>query len=180
MSGIDVSMLIPDAQDLSGKAVLVTGGTSGIGRATARLLARAGARVVPFARDQEKLQEALDEIRSTRGEAHGITADVSRIEDVRRVFDEVDRWLGGLDILVNNAAISGEDFPDELLEEMERMVRTNVVGYLACAREALRRIQDRGARHAGRFDERGPSRGGKQHVRERRRGGMYAFAEGRG
>ncbi|CAA9363489.1 MAG: hypothetical protein AVDCRST_MAG68-4623 [uncultured Gemmatimonadetes bacterium] len=147
MSGIEVGMLIPDAQDLSGRAVLVTGGSSGIGRATARALASLGARVVTFARDQDKLQEALDEIRSTGGEAHGIVADVSRIEDVRRVFEEVDRRLGGLDILVNNAAVSGEDFPDESLEEIDRMVRTNVVGYLACAHEALRRIQERERGH---------------------------------
>jgi NADP-dependent 3-hydroxy acid dehydrogenase YdfG len=147
MSRTDLHFLVPDARDLAGKAVLVTGGTTGIGRATARLLAALGARVLTFGRDEQDLNAALEEIRAAGGEAHGITADVSRMEDVRRVFAEVDGRLGGLDILVNNAAVSGESFPEQPLEEIEYVVRTNVVGYLAVAHEAVRRMTERGGGH---------------------------------
>jgi NAD(P)-dependent dehydrogenase (short-subunit alcohol dehydrogenase family) len=133
-----------EPQSVAGKAIIVTGGTTGIGRAIARLLAARGARLFIFGRHEEELNEALEEIRAAGGEVYGLTADVSRIEDVRRVFQEADERLGGLDVLVNNAGISSEPFEGEELDELEYVVRTNLVGYLACAREATRRMKGRG------------------------------------
>ena len=132
-----------EPESVAGKAIIVTGGTTGIGRATARLLASNGARVLIFGRDEGDLNDALDELRSAGGEVHGLTADVSRTADVQRVFREADDKLGELDILVNNAAISGGDFPQQEMDDLEYMVRTNVVGYIACAREATQRMQGR-------------------------------------
>lgn len=133
-----------EPQHVESKAVVVTGGTTGIGRATARLLAAHGARVLILGRHQEALDEALAELRAQGAEATGLTADTSRMEDVRRVFREADEQLGGLDILVNNAALSSESFTEEALDEIEYVVRTNVAGYLACAREAVERMKGRG------------------------------------
>jgi NAD(P)-dependent dehydrogenase (short-subunit alcohol dehydrogenase family) len=147
MARPDLHPLIPDAESVSGKAVLVTGGTTGIGRATARLLLGQGARVLVFGRDEGALRDALAELEGTGGEVHGLTADVSLMDDVRRVFAEVDRRLGGLDILVNNAAVTGEGFEDDDLERIEYVVRSNVVGYLACAHEAVARMKVRGRGH---------------------------------
>lgn len=144
ISDVDVTRFIPDVQSVTGKAVLVTGGTSGIGRATVRLLAAQGARVLTFGRDEVELQATLAEI---DGEVHGVVADVSRLDDVREVFAEVDRYLDGLDVLVNNAALMRGDFRQQALEDMEYVVRTNVVGYLACAQEAVERMQKRGSGH---------------------------------
>ena len=66
---------------------------------------------------------------------------------MREIFAEVDRHLGGLDILVDNAAITGDGFEDDPLERIEYIVRTNVVGYLACAREAVERMKESGGGH---------------------------------
>lgn len=134
-------------RSLTGKTVVVTGGTTGIGRATVRLLAARGARVLIFGRHEEELNEALEDLRGTGGEVHGLTADQAREEDVRRVFEVADETLGELDILINNAAIS----PDSLLEiepdDLRYALDTNLFGPLACAREAARRMQERGEGH---------------------------------
>jgi NAD(P)-dependent dehydrogenase (short-subunit alcohol dehydrogenase family) len=144
MSGGSAGDLVLDEQSVSGRSVLVTGGTTGIGREVARLLAGRGARVLVFGRDEGALQEALEDLRGGGGEVHGIQADVSRMGDVRRVFAEVDQRLGGLDVLVNNAAVTGEDFDEDSLETIEYVIRTNVVGYVACAQQAVERMKGGG------------------------------------
>src|SRR5881296_1639186 len=77
-------------QSLAGKSVVVTGGTTGIGRATALRLASEGARLLIFGRHERELKDALDDIQSA-GEVHGLTADQARHEDVQRVFKEADQ-----------------------------------------------------------------------------------------
>src|SRR4051812_29451986 len=117
----------PEQMGVEGKSAIVTGGTTGIGAATAKLLAQHGAKVLIFGRHEKELNETLATIQSTAaqseapggidrsakpqaigGAVHGIIADQSRPEDVQRVFEHADRLLGGVDILINNAAISGE------------------------------------------------------------------------
>ncbi|HEV2131416.1 MAG TPA: SDR family oxidoreductase, partial [Longimicrobiaceae bacterium] len=136
-----------EPQEIAGRTVVISGGTTGIGRATARLLAAHGARVLIFGRHEEELNEALEEIRAAGGEVYGLTADQSRLEDVQRVFEEADHRLGDLDILINNAAVS----PDSLLEgepeELRYAIETNLGGPIACTREAARRMQSRGEGH---------------------------------
>lgn len=85
--------------DLRGRTALVTGGGRGIGRSTALALARCGAAVVVTGRDREQLDSVAGEIRASSGDARAIPADISREEEVRRLFD----GAGGIDILVNNA-----------------------------------------------------------------------------
>ncbi|MBV9868605.1 MAG: SDR family oxidoreductase [Abitibacteriaceae bacterium] len=133
--------------NITGKAAVVTGGTSGIGRAVAQLLAERGARVLIFGRHEEELQAALTEIQTTGGEVHGITADTSRQEDVQRVFQEADQRLGGVDILVNNAALAGGSITQVGYQEIQQTVTVNVIGYLSCAYEALQRMQKQGSGH---------------------------------
>lgn len=83
-----------ESQSLSGKAIIVTGGTTGIGRATALRLVAAGANVLIFGRNEKELTEALADIRAAGdGQVHGLTADTSKPEDVKRVFQEADRLL---------------------------------------------------------------------------------------
>lgn len=147
MTSTDFRNLVPDVQDVAGKNVLVTGGTTGIGRAIVVALATRGARVLTLGRDESDLEDALREVRDAGGEAHGLVADLSRVEDVRRAFTEVDRRLDRLDILVNNAAVYGEEFEEQTLENIDYVVRTNIVGYLACAHEAVLRMKRSGEGH---------------------------------
>ncbi len=92
---------------LSGKVAIVTGGSTGIGYATARSMAREGARVAICARRADVLEQAAADLREdTGGEIVPVTADVSREGDIQQVFDAVLGRFGRLDILVNNAGKS--------------------------------------------------------------------------
>jgi len=130
--------------ELAGKRILVTGGTTGIGRATVALLAEQGARVLTFGRHEAELQDSLANARGRGGDVEGLTADVATREGVAAVFAAVDDKLGGLDILVNNAGIAIKPVQDISDEEWRYGVETDFVGYLACTRAALARMQSAG------------------------------------
>src|SRR5688500_16062512 len=125
-----------DFTELAEKRVLITGGTTGIGRATALLLASRGAHVLIFGRHEKELNDAMRDLRATSSKVHGMTADASRIEDVRRVFKAVDDQLGGIDVLINNAALGAEGLASMKQEDWEYVVRSNLIGYMSCAHEA--------------------------------------------
>jgi len=129
---------------LAGKRILVTGGTTGIGRACVLALARAGARVLTFGRHQDALDDALKDAHAQNGQVFGLTADASQRDDIEKVFTEVDEQLGGLDILVNNAAIKVGTVQDSTEDEWRYAVETDFVGYLACAKAAIARLRDKG------------------------------------
>src|SRR5713101_1241172 len=90
---------------LRGKVAAITGGSEGIGKATAMRLAQEGARVAICARRPDVLQAAADEIGKV-GDVLAISADVSKAEDVERFIGEIVERFGRLDILVNNAGTS--------------------------------------------------------------------------
>jgi 3-oxoacyl-[acyl-carrier protein] reductase len=93
--------------ELGGKVALITGGSDGLGRATAARLAAAGAKVAICARRAAHLQQAAAELcRATGGDVQGIVADVSRAEDCQRFVDQAMEAFGGVDILINNAGTS--------------------------------------------------------------------------
>jgi len=91
---------------LKDKVAIVTGGTQGIGRATALRLAAEGARVVVCARGAGRLEAVAAEIRAAGGEVLAVSADVSVAADCDRIVGEVSRAYGGVDVLVNNAGTS--------------------------------------------------------------------------
>ena len=91
---------------ISGKVVAITGASSGIGEATARLLADRGAAVVLGARRADRLDKLAEEIRASGGRAVAVTTDVTRPEDLRRLVDRAVTQFGRLDVLVSNAGIS--------------------------------------------------------------------------
>ncbi|MFN9774491.1 MAG: SDR family oxidoreductase, partial [Burkholderiales bacterium] len=88
---------------LKDKVAVVTGGTQGIGRATALRLAAEGAKVVVTARGRERLDAVVAEIRAAGGTVHAVAADVALADDCARIVDETLRAFGGVDVLVNNA-----------------------------------------------------------------------------
>jgi NADP-dependent 3-hydroxy acid dehydrogenase YdfG len=132
-----------DRTDLSGKRILVSGGTTGIGRETIALLAREGARVLTFGRDQEALDVAL----AYAGGATGLTADVATREGIERVFAAIDDQLGGIDILVACAALGAQPIHGMADEDWRYVIDTNLTGYLACARGAIERMERQGGGH---------------------------------
>jgi len=122
---------------LKGLNVLITGGTTGIGRAAAVALAREGANVFIYGRDETFLQDALRDTAGLTGKVRGMTADQADPREVSRVFDQFAREFPSLDALINNAGIGGEDLAKQTDEGILYMVQTNFCGYLFCARQAL-------------------------------------------
>ena len=120
--------------NLNNAVALVTGGSSGIGRAVAESLTAAGARVAITGRHTARLAEAARAIG-----AHGVQADVSVEADVLRTYREVMERFGDLDILVNNAGFGVlKPLTDFTLDEFDRVFATNVRGPMLMAREAAR------------------------------------------
>ena len=126
--------------NLKNAVALVTGGSSGIGRAIAQSLAASGARVAITGRDQKRLQRAAGEM-----SVHGIQADVAQEGDVERTYREVREKFGDLDILVNNAGVGVfKSLVDMGRAEFERVFATNVTGAMLMAREAAKIFIARG------------------------------------
>lgn len=136
-----------DRNALAGKRVLVTGGTTGIGRETIALLARRDARVLTFGRHETELNDALAYARDGGKEVIGLTADAADRDGIERVFAEVDERLGGIDILVACAALGAQPIHEMADDDWRYVIETNLVGYLACARAAIKRMEPQGEGH---------------------------------
>ncbi len=106
---------------LKGKRAIVTGGNRGIGRCCALALAREGARICITARDEQRLNNTLEEIKEASGDGYAVTADLTVLENCKKVVDETVGAFGGVDILVNcaGAAKGGDilDLPTELIDD---------------------------------------------------------------
>jgi 3-hydroxy acid dehydrogenase / malonic semialdehyde reductase len=125
---------------VQGKRVVVTGGSTGIGRAVVAQLAREGAEVLTFARTQEPLDELADLVRDMPGAVHTMIADIAERADVERIFAAADEKIGGIDILVSNAALGAEPIDQMEENDWRYVVEVNLVGALSCARQALKRM----------------------------------------
>lgn len=125
------------------KVALITGGSRGIGAATAWLAAERGYAVcINYVRNEAAAQEVVYEINQAGGEAIAVAADVSSEPDVVRLFEEVDRRLGRVTALVNNAGTLERQARVEEMEaaRLSRVFALNVTGCFLCAREAVRRM----------------------------------------
>lgn len=96
---------------LENKIAIVTGGNSGIGRATAALFCKEGAKVVIASRRNDNNQKTVDEISASGGEIFAVNADVSKMEDCQKIIDATIQKYGRIDILVNNAGIADKHMP---------------------------------------------------------------------
>lgn len=132
------------------KIVLVTGGSRGIGAATALLAARQGwAVAVNYTQDAAAAETVVRQIRAMQGgRAIAVQADVADEDQVLRMFGQVDAELGRLTALVNNAGIVdvSQRLEDMSVARWRRMFDVNLIGCLLCAREAVRRMS---TRHGG-------------------------------
>jgi glucose 1-dehydrogenase len=131
---------------LQGQKALVTGASSGIGRAIALALGQAGADVVVnYVAGQDKAEEACDQIRADGSRAMALQADVSSEEQVTEMFRQMIAEFGTIDILINNAGLQQDAPFDELsLQQWNRVIGVNLTGQFLCAREAVREFKRRG------------------------------------
>lgn len=132
------------------EVVIVTGASSGIGAATARLLGAKGAKVVVNYRSSRALAEKVAaEVRSLGGQAITVGADMGSEPDIVRLFEETDKAFGPLRGLVNNAAIntpSVRSIPDYTFKETMEILAVNTAGVLIACREAVKRMS---TKHGG-------------------------------
>src|SRR5262245_27515849 len=124
--------------NLAGSRILVTGASSGIGRALAKQLAKHKARLVLSARSAAKLEALAAEVQGQGGEVVPIPADVTDPLQRQRLMDETIRAFGGLDILVNNAGIGASGYFESAGEErMRRILEVNLFAPVELCRLAL-------------------------------------------
>src|SRR5207253_2017365 len=139
---------VPPQKLLLGQKALVTGASSGIGRAIALSLGDAGADVViNYVSGEDKAEALAEEIRGKGSRALALRADVSDESQVRAMFGSMLKELGTFDILVNNAGLQQDaPFHELTLAQWNKVLAVNLTGQFLCAREAVREFMRRGVR----------------------------------
>ena len=133
---------------LKGQVALVTGAASGIGAGVATALGAAGASVaINYVTNPDAAEAVAAEVQALGAKAMTLRADVSKEEDVRRMFQEIFAAWGTIDILVNNAGLQKDaPFTDMTLDQWNAVIGVNLTGMFLCAREASREMIRRGIR----------------------------------
>ena len=132
------------------KVMIITGGGRGIGACTALLAADAGFDIaINYLKDAKSAQKVVEAVEAKGRKAIAVACDVSSEQDVVKLFEETDRRLGRVDVLVNNAGIVDKGMRVEQMAaaRITRMLAVNVTGSFLCAREAVKRMS---TRHGGR------------------------------
>lgn len=125
-------------RSLAGKTVVITGGSSGVGRATAEAFALEGCNVVIAARGKEALDETVSLCRDLGAISLGVVTDVSIAEDVQKLAEEALQFNGRIDVWVNNAGVmSSGKFEEIPMEINEQVIKTNLFGYMHGAYSVL-------------------------------------------
>jgi NAD(P)-dependent dehydrogenase (short-subunit alcohol dehydrogenase family) len=120
------------------KTVLVTGGSMGLGRAIAQTFAQAGAEVMIAARDEPRVSQAADALRGAGLRVLGIAADVTKDEDVHKLFDHIESTWGGLDVLVNCVGRSTRRaLGDTTVEDFAQLLEINFLSAVRATMAAL-------------------------------------------
>jgi 3-oxoacyl-[acyl-carrier protein] reductase len=134
-------------QSLSGKVALVTGASRGIGAAIAKRFAHDGATmIVHYGKSEAEAKQVLQEIEKAGGKGTVLQGDTGNPADIQRVFTEVKKRFGKLDILVNNAAVMKRGMVEELTPEIiDWHLGVNVRGYLLCVQEAVKLMPSGGS-----------------------------------
>ena len=135
-------------QGIKDKIVVVTGASSGLGEATARLLSAQGATVVLGARRADRLQSLAKNLESRGGKALALTTDVTRREQVKALVDSAVQTYGRIDVMINNAGLMPQAPLERLkVDEWEQMIDVNIKGVLYGIAAALPHMQRQKAGH---------------------------------
>ena len=129
-----------------GKIALITGGSRGIGAAIAWELAQHGATaLVNYKQGKDAAEEVCHRIVDANGKAFAIQADISQVGDIDRMFDEIEKSYGNVDILINNAGLEirmpSTDYSEEIFDQM---LDTNLKGAFFCSKKVLKTMKDKG------------------------------------
>jgi len=136
------------AIELTDRVALVTGGAQGIGYGIAKSFLEAGARVVVADRNEDALERATADLKARfETKVHGVLADISAEEDVKKMVEETVRAFDTIDILVNNAGFGGMNYFWEMsLREWDEVLNTNLRGAFLCSREVVKVMLEKGVR----------------------------------
>jgi 3-hydroxy acid dehydrogenase/malonic semialdehyde reductase len=129
---------------LRGKRVLITGGAGGVGRAVAAKMAREGARILLADRGELDLRRVVEEIGTANIES--VTADLSSSPGLERMFQRVDEWLDGIDILVACTGVGSGPLMEMPEPNWRYVIESNLSSYVACTQGAIERMRAEGKR----------------------------------
>jgi NADP-dependent 3-hydroxy acid dehydrogenase YdfG len=136
------------SNNIEGKVVVITGASSGLGEATARLLSAQGATVVLGARRVDRLQSLADELNGSGGKALAITTDVTDYDQVKKLVDAAVQTYGRVDVIINNAGLMPSSPLERLkIDDWNRMIDVNIKGVLYGIAAALPYMKEQKAGH---------------------------------
>jgi NADP-dependent 3-hydroxy acid dehydrogenase YdfG len=136
------------SNSIEGKVVVITGASSGLGEATARLLSAEGAAVVLGARRADRLRSLADELNDRGGKAIAITTDVVHREQVQALVDKAVQTYGRIDVMINNAGLMPQALLERLqIDEWDRMIDVNIKGVLYGIAAALPYMKEQKSGH---------------------------------
>lgn len=136
------------SDNISGKVVVITGASSGLGEATARFLGAQGATVVLGARRVDRLQSLADELNGNGGKALAITTDVTDYDQVKKLVDTAVHTYGRVDVIINNAGLMPSSPLERLkIDDWNRMIDVNIKGVLYGIAAALPYMKEQKAGH---------------------------------
>lgn len=139
---------MPDQFDVSGKVVVVTGGTRGIGLAISEVFAAAGATVVPTSRSESSVEDAVDTVRDRGAESLVQPTDVADETAVEALFERTTDEFGGVDVVVNNAGLNPDGAlgrPEDVsVDDFDFTMDVNLRGAFVCAKTAAETLRDTG------------------------------------
>lgn len=119
--------------EIQNKIVVITGGSKGIGKATAELFAAEGGKMVIIARNKKEIEKTVQKLKANGTETIGISADVSKLEEVKKAIEQVIKKFGQIDILINNAGVATwKNFLEQTPEEWNKEIDTNLKGVMNC------------------------------------------------
>ncbi|KAJ9585025.1 hypothetical protein L9F63_020635 [Diploptera punctata] len=128
-----------------GRVAVVTGTSSGIGATIAEELVKKGLIVVGLARRIERVEKLSNSLKSEKGKLHPLKCDISKEAEIKNAFLWIKTKLGGVDILVNNAAVATDTkLIDGPTQDWKSMLDTNVLGLSVCTKEALKLMKEKG------------------------------------
>lgn len=135
------------SEAIKDKRVLVTGGSRGIGKAIALMLSKNACKVMIIARDEANIEEVKALSENYPIPIIGMAADTSEKKDLKAVFETIEKEFGGLDVLINNAALAYGSVLEGDFDDWDYILKTNILGYLACTNYGVDLMRKNGKGH---------------------------------